>query len=167
VKKYGERLKIKNQKLLVHLLDILRAFATICAQLSQAVNKDQSYVRLSYIDFFLKLALKEISIHKIRRYFELNSLDKKLAYFNAKDQLPKKGSPYTPGKISTGVINRVLNFISEFTNFDEKAQLLILKWNDGRREVLKIMCLESKELREIIESSRLTVIAGGTLEPLD
>lgn len=53
-------------------------------QYFKAINgkATHKYVRLSYIDFLVRLSLKEIGIHKIIKYFQLNNIDKKIAYFN-------------------------------------------------------------------------------------
>lgn len=80
---------------------------------------------MKYIDFLLKMGLKDIRIQKITKYIELNNIDKKLAYFNS-NSLPSKPPQPT---ITPAAINSILSFILSFVGFKQHCQVLLLKWS--------------------------------------
>lgn len=130
-KQYGEKMKISNYKLLLHFLDILRAFTAAIhkmKEVSKSKDQDKKYMQMKYLDFVIELGVKEMKIFKIVKYIQLNNLDQKLAYFNTKEVKLKDRKEES--KISVSNINGILTFLVEFNRFNEENQILLLKWED-------------------------------------
>lgn len=103
-------------------------------------------MNVNYLEFISEMSLKEMKIFKIVKYVQLNNIDQKLAYFNL---TPSVNTDRTKGKvknteesrISVGKINNIIQFLLEFGRFDEKRQVLLLKWNEDKKGSIKILCL--------------------------
>lgn len=92
------------------------------------------------------MTIKEMKILKIIKYIQLNNLDQKLSYFNCNqvsinNKAKSKLNKMEEKNISVTKINNILHFLLEFASFDEKRQVLLVKWIDSKS--LKILCLES------------------------
>lgn len=163
LQKFRNRLRGKNR---VYVTQVVRLLDSISAYLEDTVVTSRAADgTLDVSELLAGKGVDQINLYKLMRYLGESRLARKVeGYVTFTKEQEQKSTPSSSSSIP--VLTHIEAFFQTLTNPASEGRFFYEK-NEGSEVSLKYMLLDpTHHFREIVESARAVILAGGTMSPV-
>ena len=172
LQKFRNRLKGKNR---VYITQLVRLLDSLTAWLDRSRSaKAGTAAQIQATELLTGKGVDQINLYKLMDYLQESKLARKVQGYvvhKAKsDELKKSGTEASDNKAQRAtvpVLTHIQSFLITLTNPAAEGRFFFQQGQDEHETKLKYLLLDpSEQFREVVESARAVILAGGTMSPV-